>query len=299
MYAKKNKPMYGKGGMAKLAQYMSGGTIKYENGGPTPSESTSVRKPIDPYLLAAASEGAQFEQNELNRMTGGLPSGRIDSSGDPLFEILSMVGPGGLKKIGSLLAKGGAAKSSGKIASRSIDDVMPREAAQSYNKLADDYDSLLKERGNLRYNSRSKDSFEFDRLNSQMDEIAKKQSDITEGYVTGTRVGGERFGGPQDSAEFMEDLRNYHRGTPREGYTSSSPVGIFGKEGAKRFQYGNARMGLNAKEYEQLLKESKGLLEGKYAMGGKMKYKKGGFPDLTGDGKVTMADILKGRGVGK
>lgn len=29
-------------------------------------------------------------------------------------------------------------------------------------------------------------------------------------------------------------------------------------------------------------------------------YKKGGkFPDLTGDGKVTMADILKGRGVGE
>ena len=32
--------------------------------------------------------------------------------------------------------------------------------------------------------------------------------------------------------------------------------------------------------------------------GGSMKkYKKGGFPDLTGDGKVTKADILKGRGV--
>ena len=29
------------------------------------------------------------------------------------------------------------------------------------------------------------------------------------------------------------------------------------------------------------------------------KYKKGGFPDLTGDGKVTRADILKGRGVFK
>ena len=35
-----------------------------------------------------------------------------------------------------------------------------------------------------------------------------------------------------------------------------------------------------------------------YGKGGKMKYKKGGFPDLTGDGKVTKADILKGRGVG-
>lgn len=27
------------------------------------------------------------------------------------------------------------------------------------------------------------------------------------------------------------------------------------------------------------------------------KMQKGGFPDLTGDGKVTKADILKGRGV--
>lgn len=40
---------------------------------------------------------------------------------------------------------------------------------------------------------------------------------------------------------------------------------------------------------------------GECGCGGKMKkYKSGGkFPDLTGDGKVTMADILKGRGVGK
>ena len=31
-----------------------------------------------------------------------------------------------------------------------------------------------------------------------------------------------------------------------------------------------------------------------FAKGGKVK--KGGFPDLTGDGKVTFKDILKGRG---
>jgi len=34
-------------------------------------------------------------------------------------------------------------------------------------------------------------------------------------------------------------------------------------------------------------------------MKAKKTYKKGGFPDLTGDGKVTKADILKGRGVGE
>ncbi len=33
------------------------------------------------------------------------------------------------------------------------------------------------------------------------------------------------------------------------------------------------------------------------AAGKKPKMAKGGFPDLTGDGKVTKADILKGRGV--
>lgn len=37
-----------------------------------------------------------------------------------------------------------------------------------------------------------------------------------------------------------------------------------------------------------------------YKKGGSVKkYKDGGFPDLTGDGKVTQADILKGRGVFK
>ena len=32
-----------------------------------------------------------------------------------------------------------------------------------------------------------------------------------------------------------------------------------------------------------------------FAIGGKVK--KGGFPDLTGDGKVSFKDVLKGRGV--
>ena len=35
----------------------------------------------------------------------------------------------------------------------------------------------------------------------------------------------------------------------------------------------------------------------KMMKGGKVKGKKGKFPDLTGDGKVTFKDILKGRGV--
>ena len=44
-------------------------------------------------------------------------------------------------------------------------------------------------------------------------------------------------------------------------------------------------------------KKRKGKMGGGF-MGKRMGYKKGSkFPDLTGDGKVTFADILKGRGV--
>ena len=40
--------------------------------------------------------------------------------------------------------------------------------------------------------------------------------------------------------------------------------------------------------------------KGNFARGGKVvKMKEGGFPDLTGDGKVTQADVLKGKGVFK
>jgi hypothetical protein len=34
-----------------------------------------------------------------------------------------------------------------------------------------------------------------------------------------------------------------------------------------------------------------------FKMGGKVKKSGKGFPDLTGDGKVTFKDVLKGRGV--
>ena len=37
--------------------------------------------------------------------------------------------------------------------------------------------------------------------------------------------------------------------------------------------------------------------EPKFSKGGRVGLKRGSFPDLTGDGKVTFADILKGRGV--
>ena len=45
-------------------------------------------------------------------------------------------------------------------------------------------------------------------------------------------------------------------------------------------------------EYLKRLKDKK-----KKRGGGMLRYKKGGFPDLSGDGKTTMKDILIGRGV--
>ena len=56
-------------------------------------------------------------------------------------------------------------------------------------------------------------------------------------------------------------------------------------------------LGVRRKNMGGMMK-SKGSAKGG-KMGGKMPrgMKKGGFPDLTGDGKVTQADVLKGRGV--
>lgn len=47
----------------------------------------------------------------------------------------------------------------------------------------------------------------------------------------------------------------------------------------------------------KMAKKAMGLKGFMNSMSGKPKMKKGGFPDLTGDGKVTQADVLKGRGV--
>jgi len=60
-------------------------------------------------------------------------------------------------------------------------------------------------------------------------------------------------------------------------------------------------MGMSDKEAEKYAREKfADLPEPDYkAKGGVIKMKKGGasFPDLTGDGKVTKKDILRGRGV--
>jgi hypothetical protein len=52
---------------------------------------------------------------------------------------------------------------------------------------------------------------------------------------------------------------------------------------------------LGRKKTEEFLKKLKN--KKKKMGGGMLKYKKGGFPDLSGDGKTTMKDVLIGRGV--
>ena len=67
------------------------------------------------------------------------------------------------------------------------------------------------------------------------------------------------------------------------------------EEYKKRIATAKARMNKRLEEDKAARKYSGSVPAGKKVR----EYKKGGFPDLTGDGKVTMADILKGRKVFK
>ena len=78
------------------------------------------------------------------------------------------------------------------------------------------------------------------------------------------------------------------------------------KQSAAKSKYKAAKFNLNEtfKKTDKALEKLKNTTkarEGKMGGGmmGRQMYKKGGksFPDLTGDGKVTKKDILKGRGV--
>ena len=66
----------------------------------------------------------------------------------------------------------------------------------------------------------------------------------------------------------------------------------------KRSEIKKSFSGKASKIFDDASKARKGKMGGGM-MGRRMGYKKGAkkFPDLTGDGKVTFADILKGRGV--
>ena len=90
-------------------------------------------------------------------------------------------------------------------------------------------------------------------------------------------------------------------GVPNAGPTGPNRQGIdtMKKGGAAKAKFGasvNAQRG-----YPGKIRSAND--QGYTAIGqrepGRTKFAKGGFPDLTGDGKVTKADVLKGRGVFK
>ena len=82
----------------------------------------------------------------------------------------------------------------------------------------------------------------------------------------------------------------------RGGVKESSTRGPTDAEIRSMFKEGE----IDRDEFESLLEFNRNMREKDQPLPRrkpKPKLKKGGFPDLTGDGKVSQADILKGRGV--
>jgi len=80
-------------------------------------------------------------------------------------------------------------------------------------------------------------------------------------------------------------------------YEQENPIEVTIKKKPKKPKK-TINPGKGGKGNYKVNKEKSG--KGNFARGGKVvKMKDGGFPDLTGDGKVTQADILKGKGVFK
>ena len=82
----------------------------------------------------------------------------------------------------------------------------------------------------------------------------------------------------------------------RGGVKESSTRGPTDAEIRSMFKEGK----IDRDEFDSLLKFNRNMREKNQPLPRrkpKPKLKKGGFPDLTGDGKVSQADILKGRGV--
>jgi len=80
---------------------------------------------------------------------------------------------------------------------------------------------------------------------------------------------------------------------------NSDKIKIGNKEKVNAILSGNEADARNAKEIQQAASKKIGGKVSRYEKGGTTKkYKSGGsFPDLNKDGKITKADILKGRGV--
>jgi hypothetical protein len=110
---------------------------KRYNGDPVPAESTATKKPMDPRMIQALSEMADFQrmarEKEEESMLGypASYSGRVESTEDPLTALLGL-GPQFLKSVGKrgVQALMEAVKS-GQPAKQAADDVA-RMARKNY-----------------------------------------------------------------------------------------------------------------------------------------------------------------------
>jgi len=111
-----------------------------------------------------------------------------------------------------------------------------------------------------------------------------------------SRPGASRSAGDESNKRTYKTMR-YVEGERSQGRRASYEQG--GRVGKESFSDENkladkVKGGQGASRIEDLLEKLSDYKKSQYGN----KYKAGGkFPDLTGDGKVTMADILKGRGV--
>jgi len=241
MHAKKNKPMYGKGGMAKLAQYMSGGRIYAENGDRVPPSRTQLAKSfmgekgfIDRYgypedKAAFYEDLARKDADSRYKFDGSSFNGPTESSADP-------------------------------------------EVARNLINQARNIEQKLKRTG------------VSEPLSGAYRDAGEGETAELERFLDAYGIFGEQSNGGLggELSQIASGIKSYLSG---DGY----------KRGYND-EYFNQQKESNQERYRA--GERAGYSP--FKQGGKVvAYGKGGFPDLTGDGKVTMADILKGRGVGK
>ena len=135
-------------------------------------------------------------------------------------------------------------------------------------------------------------------------DLNKARKKITEGkkmMKEGQKIR-KQMTGTKRAFQF-KNIKSYHAVEP--GSKKIDPANIK-QEKTKKFKTGKEieKRNKSSKDFFETQVEKRNKASKKAFMGGgmvsrRMGYKKGSkkFPDLTGDGKVTFADILKGRGV--
>jgi hypothetical protein len=130
-----------------------------------------------------------------------------------------------------------------------------------------------------------------DAFSKNIDDLDKAQKKIREGkkMMKEGQKSRKQMTGTRRAFQF-KNMKSYHAAEPGD---MDKFKGIIKKEKTKKFKTAKQM------EKDERRKRDREPFMGGGMMGRRMGYKKGSkkFPDLTGDGKVTFADILKGRGV--